>query len=83
MRTFGPNGKCSKCGRQGPVWRSRAIVLDFGMPGMAPMEPAMEPPLCDDCEHGLPPSPPIETTPEQERKIEEIIERLCRGPHRD
>jgi hypothetical protein len=53
------------------------------MPGMDPMEPAMEPDRCDDCEHGRTPTPKKPLTPAEERKVEEIMDMLFRGPRRD
>lgn len=53
MREGTDRGPCAKCGKKGPglYWRSTAIVLDFGVPDVAPMEPNMTVPvLCDDCE---------------------------------
>jgi hypothetical protein len=83
MRSFKPKGRCSKCGRVGPIWRSKAKPLDLGVPGMDPMEPAMQPDLCDDCEYGLSPTPKKPLTPAEERKVKEIMDMLFRGPHRD
>lgn len=75
MRGFGTNGKCSKCGTIGPIWRSDAKPLDLGG-GVPPMEPAMQPDLCDDCENGLPPTPRQPPTPEEERTIGKIMDLL-------
>lgn len=47
-------GLCALCGiesNDGLYWRCSPIVLDFGMPGMDPMEPDMTTPTsCDSCE---------------------------------
>lgn len=42
---------CGIESNDGLYWRCSPIVLDFGMPGMAPIEPDMTTPrMCDNCE---------------------------------
>jgi hypothetical protein len=54
MRKMQKGGLCAACGIEsddGPYWGNVAKVLDFGVPGIAPMEPnMMEPVRCDRCE---------------------------------
>lgn len=52
MRKMTREGPCAVCGTsEGPFWRDFLRVLDFGVPGVAPIEPrAVGVVLCDDCE---------------------------------
>lgn len=54
MRTMQKGGLCAACGKEsddGAYWRTRAVVLNFEIPGVAPREPDMtEPVRCDRCE---------------------------------
>lgn len=53
MRSAGQGGLCAICGVEsdtGLHWRCSARVLDFGVPGMPPLEADMTTPtLCDNC----------------------------------
>jgi hypothetical protein len=52
VRKLAYRGDCQGCGKVAiPVWRDCPKVLDFGIPGVAPIEPRMVgPSLCDECE---------------------------------
>jgi hypothetical protein len=54
MRRMRKGGLCGLCGIErddGAYWENYARVLDFGVPGMVPVEPDMTMPiLCDNCE---------------------------------
>jgi hypothetical protein len=55
MRSFIQHpGPCESCGRLvicGAYWVNEYKILDFGVPGMPPIEPnMMKPRRCDDCE---------------------------------
>lgn len=54
MRSAKQGGLCAHCGREsdeGLFWANNPKVLDFGVPGVAPIEPDMTmPTLCDDCQ---------------------------------
>jgi len=54
MRKARAGGLCSRCGAEsdaGLYWHSVAVVLDFGVDGVAPVEPDMTAGCrCDACE---------------------------------
>jgi hypothetical protein len=53
MRRGRKGGLCALCGIEsdgGLYWESAYVLLDFGIPGVPPIEPGMtRPVLCDNC----------------------------------